>query len=158
MGTETMGGGLALGEDVDIVKLDEQGLLYLSPDIDEWTRVEELQISTVIDMDGDLDIGVPTVPNHLLYIYFPIFDEELPDLEKLHAVARMGAALIKSGHRVLSHCGMGFNRSALMAGLILTYLGMNGAAAVELIRQRRPGALFNENFASYLTSLTSDLA
>jgi protein-tyrosine phosphatase len=138
---------------VDIVELDEQGLLYLSPDIDEWAPVEQLRISAVIDMDGDLDIGVPTVPNHMLYIYFPIFDEELPDLEKLHAVARMGAALIRSGHKVLSHCGMGLNRSALMAGLILTYLGVKGPAAVELIRQRRPGALFNENFASYLTSI-----
>jgi protein-tyrosine phosphatase len=138
---------------VDIVKLDEQGLLYLSPDIDEWAPVEELRISAVIDMDGDLDIGVPTVPNHMLYIYFPIFDEELPDLQKLHAVARMGAALIKSGHRVLSHCGMGLNRSALMAGLIMTYLGVKGPAAVELIRQRRPGALFNENFALYLASI-----
>jgi protein-tyrosine phosphatase len=48
---------------------------------------------------------------------------------------------------------MGFNRSALMAGVILTYLGMKGPEAVELIRQRRPGALFNENFASYLMSI-----
>ena len=138
---------------MDIVKLDEDGLLYLSPDIDDWVPLEDLRISAVIDMDGDLDIGVPTVPNHMLYIYFPIFDEDLPDLEKLHAVARMGAGLIKSGHRLLSHCGMGFNRSALMAGLIMIYLGRTGPDVVELIRQRRPGALFNENFVSYLMSL-----
>ena len=138
---------------MDIVRLDEDGLLYLSPDVDDWAPLEDLRISAVIDMDGDLDIGVPTVPNHMLYIYFPIFDEDLPDLEKLHAVARMGAALIKSGHKLLSHCGMGFNRSALMAGLIMIYLGRTGPDAVELIRQRRPGALFNENFASYLMSL-----
>src|SRR5262249_32655391 len=97
--------------------------------------------------------GVPTVPNHMMYIYFPIFDEDLPDLGKLHALARMGAALIKSGHKVLSHCGMGFNRSALVAGLIMTYLGLTGPEAVRLIRERRPGALFNDNFASYLMSL-----
>jgi len=138
---------------MDIIRLDEDGFLYLSPDIDEWQRVEELQISAVIDMDGDLDIGVPTVPNHMMYIYFPIYDEDLPDLEKLHAVARMGAALIKSGHKVLSHCGMGFNRSALVAGLIMIYLGVTGPEAVRLIRERRPGALFNENFASYLMSI-----
>jgi len=138
---------------MDIVKLDEDGLLYLSPDIDDWAPLEDLRISAVIDMDGDLDIGVPTVPDHMLYIYFPIFDEDLPDLEKLHAVARMGAGLIRSGHKLLSHCGMGFNRSALMAGLIMIYLGRTGPDAVELIRQRRPGALFNENFASYLISL-----
>jgi protein-tyrosine phosphatase len=138
---------------MDVVKLDEDGFLYLSPDIDDWAPLEDLCISAVIDMDGDLDIGVPTVPNHMLYIYFPIFDEDLPDLEKLHAVAKMGAGLIKSGHKVLSHCGMGFNRSALMAGLIMVYLGSTGSRAIELIRQRRPGALFNENFASYLMSI-----
>jgi protein-tyrosine phosphatase len=138
---------------MDIVRLDQDGFLYLSPDIDDWAPLEDLRISAVIDMDGDLDIGVPTIPNHMLYIYFPIFDEELPDLEKLHAVAKMGARLIKSGHKVLSHCGMGFNRSALMAGLIMVYMGSTGPAAVELIRERRPGALFNENFASYLMSI-----
>src|SRR5215813_4598515 len=138
---------------MDIIRLDEDGFLYLSPDIDEWQRVEELQISAVIDMDGDLDIGVPTVPNHMLYVYFPIFDEDLPDLEKLHAVAKMGAALIRTGHRVLSHCGMGLNRSALMAGLILTYLGTPGPEAVDVLRQKRPGALYNENFATYLLSI-----
>jgi len=143
---------------MDIIKLDEDGFLYLSPDIDEWKPVEELQISAVIDMDGDLDIGVPTVPNHMLYIYFPIFDEGLPDLEKLHAVARMGAGLIRSGHRVLSHCGMGFNRSALVAGLIMTYLGVTGPEAVSLIRDRRPGALFNDNFADYLMSIDQAIA
>ena len=138
---------------MEIVQLDEAGSLFLSPDVDDWEPIERLKISAVIDMDGDLDIGVPTVPNHMLYIYFPIYDEDLPDLEKLHAVAGLGAALIRTGHRVLSHCGMGLNRSALMAGLILTYLGMPGAQAVDLLRQKRPGALYNETFAAYLHSV-----
>ena len=34
------------------------------------------------------------------------------------------------GQRVLVHCAMGHNRSALLAGVILTYLGMSGADAV----------------------------
>ena len=48
---------------------------------------------------------------------------------------------------------MGFNRSALMAGLILTKLGYDGPAAVARLRERRPGALYNERFAEYLSSL-----
>jgi len=48
---------------------------------------------------------------------------------------------------------MGFNRSALVAGLILNKLGMPGPAAVARLRQRRAGALFNEQFAGYLESL-----
>jgi protein-tyrosine phosphatase len=74
----------------------------------------------------------------------------MPDLDRLHAVARLGAELVRRGDRVLSHCGMGLNRSALMGGLILMYLGMDGRAAVERCRQRRPGALYNQVFAEYL--------
>src|SRR5581483_1689097 len=102
-----------------------------------------------------LDSGVPTMLDHTLYLYFPIHDDDLPDLHKLHAVARLGAILVESGHKVLSHCGMGFNRSALVAGVILTYLGLSAAQAVELLRERRPGALFNEKFAEYLSTINA---
>jgi protein-tyrosine phosphatase len=138
---------------MEVVQINAEGTIFLSPNIDDWDPIEERQISAVIDMDGDLDIGVPVVPNHMLYIYFPIFDEDLPDLSKLHAIARLGASLVKSGHRVLSHCGLGLNRSALMSGLILVYLGMNGKDTIELLRQKRPGALFNDQFAEYLESI-----
>ncbi len=133
--------------------LDEAGCLFLSPRIEDWKYVEEHGITVVIDLEGEIDRDIPTMPNHILYIYFPIYDEDLPDLAKLHAVARMAASLVAAGRRVLSHCGMGFNRSALLAGLILRYLGMSGPEAVEHLRQRRPGALFNEVFAAYLVSL-----
>ena len=48
---------------------------------------------------------------------------------------------------------MGFNRSGLVAGLILKSLGMPGDAAVLRIRERRPGALYNDRFAEYLLRL-----
>lgn len=138
---------------MEIFQLDDQGRLFISPDIDDWSKVEECDICAIIDMDGDLDIGVPTVPNQYLYIYFPIDDVlTLPDLEKLHAVARTGALLAGSGMRVLSHCGMGHNRCALVAGLILTYMGLTGQEAVELIRSKRQGALYNKAFAEYLAA------
>jgi protein-tyrosine phosphatase len=98
-------------------------------------------------------LGIPNIPNHMLYVYFPIFDDDLPDLNKLHALAKLGAQLVANGEKVLAHCGMGLNRSALVAGLVLTYLGMKGEDAVALLRDKRPGALFNESFASYLTAL-----
>jgi protein-tyrosine phosphatase len=140
---------------MDIICIDEKGCLFLSPRIDDWRYVDEHGISVVIDLEGDLDDDVPTIPNRVLYIYYPIFDEDLPDLAKLHAVARLGASLMQSGHKVLSHCGMGFNRSALVAGLILVYLGFTGEEAFQLLRLRRPGALFNDVFAAYLRGLTS---
>jgi len=48
---------------------------------------------------------------------------------------------------------MGFNRSALVAGVILNKLGASGSEVVQRIRERRPGALFNDVFAKYLESL-----
>ena len=137
---------------MDVVLINENGL-FLSPDIDDWQTIKEYNISVIIDLDGDLDIGVPTIPNEILYIYYPIYDEHLPDLVKLHAIGKLGAELVANGHRVLCHCLMGFNRSALVAGAILVALGMSGAQAVSLLQERRPGALYNETFAAYLQSL-----
>lgn len=138
---------------MDLVPLDEQRQLFISPSIDDWKPIEDYGITAVLDLDGNLDLGIPNIPNHMLYVYFPICDADLPDLNKLHALAKLGARLVANGEKVLAHCGMGFNRSALVAGLVLTYLGMKGEDAVALLREKRPGALFNENFAAYLTAL-----
>jgi hypothetical protein len=133
--------------------IDDDGLLFISPVIKDWSIISAHGIDTVMDMEGGLDECIPTAPGGCLYVYFPIFDEELPSLPKLEAIAHLGAHLIANGHRVLSHCGMGFNRSALVAGRILHRLGMSGPQVVRQIQQRRPGALFNEVFAEHLRSL-----
>jgi protein tyrosine phosphatase (PTP) superfamily phosphohydrolase (DUF442 family) len=138
---------------MSLIQVDESGYLFISPVLSDWASVEALGITAVIDMEGGLDECIPTAPNSCLYVYFPIFDEELPDLARLEAVAMMGAHLVQSGHRVLSHCGMGFNRSALVAALILHKLGMEGPAIIEQLRSRRPGALFNEVFAQHVATL-----
>jgi protein-tyrosine phosphatase len=133
--------------------VDDEGHLFISPAITDWTPINAAGIRTVIDLEGGLDHDVSTRPGHMLYIYHPIFDEDLPDLLPFQAVARMAAELIRQHRKVLSHCGLGLNRSALMAGVILTELGMPGHVAVDRLRERRPGALFNERFAQYLAAL-----
>ena len=138
---------------MDIICLDDNGCLFLSPKIEHWDPVAEYGITVVIDLEGGLDHCIPTMPNHILYLYYPIYDEDLPDMHKLQAVARLCASMVEAGHKVLSHCGMGFNRSALVAGLIMHKLGMPGRSVVERIRERRAGALFNENFARFLEEL-----
>jgi protein-tyrosine phosphatase len=138
---------------MDIFQIDDQGQLFISADVDNWDPIESHGITVVCDLDDDLDIGVPEIPDQLLYVYFPFEDKDLPDLNRLHSIARLGAELIRNGHKLLSHCGMGHNRSALLMGVILTYLGMSGEEAVALIRQKRQGALYNKTFASYLQRL-----
>ena len=83
-------------------------------------------------------------------------DQQLPSTSKLRAIAQLGASLIQDGHRVLAHCGMGYNRSGLIAGMILKALGVPGIAAVARIRERRPGALFNDRFADYLVGMEAE--
>jgi len=134
----------------EIVQLDDDGKLFLSGAIENWQPILDRGIDTVIDLEGGVDHGVPTDANKFLYIYLPIHDAQMPDMDRLHAVAKLGAELVKRGDRVLSHCGLGLNRSALMAALILMYNGMDNKTAVERIRQRRPGALYNQVFADYL--------
>ena len=137
----------------EIVQVDDDGRLFLSGAIEDWKPVHARRITIVIDLEGDVDHGVPTTADEFLYIYLPIHDGGMPNLERLHAVAELGARLVAQGHRVLSHCGMGLNRSALVAGLILVSGGMTGQQAVERLRARRRGALFNELFARYLLDL-----
>jgi hypothetical protein len=138
---------------MEVFQVDDAGRLFISPAINDWNVLDRHNVDTIIDLEGDIDEGVPTCPNKCLYIYFPILDEELPNLDKLDAIGDLGARVVIAGHRVLSHCGMGFNRSALVAGVILNKLGMPGHDVVQRLRERRPGALFNDCFADYLRSL-----
>jgi len=138
---------------MQLYPLDDAETLFISPAIDDWSPVHARRIGCVIDLEGEVDHGVPSVPGHLVYVYFPIYDEGLPDLARLDAVCALGTRLLESGQKVLAHCGMGFNRSALVAGSILVQKGMSGEEAVARIRERRPGALFNETFEAYLLSL-----
>ena len=138
--------------DFNLFPVDDDGRLFISPAIHDWSHLDPAGVRVVIDLEGGIDHGVPVLPNHTLYLYFPIFDEDLPDLERLHGIAQLGARLVRSGQPVLSHCGAGFNRSALVTGLILVELGWSGTRALDRLRERRPGALFNEIFAAYLGS------
>lgn len=137
----------------ELFQVDEAGLLFVSPEILDWRPLAERRIRLVIDLEGELDCGVPTIPNNLIYTYFPFEDSNLPDLVKLHALGRLAAEMIRSERAVLIHCQMGLNRSPLMAGVAMTHLGMTGAEAVRQLRAKRPGALYNPVYADYLRSL-----
>jgi protein-tyrosine phosphatase len=138
---------------MELFQVDDDGLLFVSPEILDWKPLAERKIKLVIDLEGEIDRDVPTVPNSLVYVYFPFDDAGLPDLVKLHALGRLAADMMRNGRAVLIHCSMGFNRSPLMAGVTFTHLGLTGAEAVERLRAKRAGALYNEVYADYLLSL-----
>jgi hypothetical protein len=141
---------------MELFPIDDDGRLFISGDLDNWACVALQGIDVVIDLDGGLDACIPTDANTCLYVYFPFDDDDeaLPSVTKLLAVAELAASLIREGHRVLAHCSMGYNRSGLVAGLVLKAMGMAGDAAVTRIRERRPGALYNDCYAEYITTST----
>ena len=136
-----------------LYQVDTAGQLFISGEVTDWQPLAAAGITAVIDLDCKLDIGTPQVPNSIVYLFWPIDDRpELPDVPLLQAIASLGAFLVGQGHKVLCQCGMGHNRSALVAGLILVQRGLTGVEAVERICQQREGALYNRVFRSYLLS------
>ena len=136
-----------------LYQIDPEGRLFISPEVNDWQPLADAGITAVIDLDCKLDTSVPTVPNSVLYIFWPIDDRrELPDERLLTTIGQLGASLLAQGHKVVCQCGMGQNRSALIAGMILLHCGLSGREAVALIRSHREGALWNQTFRNYLLS------
>lgn len=141
---------------MNISPVDDDEMLYVSSTIDDWSVLQGLAISVVVDLEGAIDDGVPIRPGGILYVYFPFNDDEMPDRDVLAASADFVTRLVRAGHRVLVHCGLGLNRSPLLAGLVLHRMGMTGPAAIERLRERRPGALFNEAYCAHLMELEAN--
>jgi protein-tyrosine phosphatase len=136
-----------------IHSVNPEGTLLLSGAIDSWDEVRKHHVSMVVDLEGGVDAGLPEEPNGLLYLYFPIADEELPEEEALRAVGRLVAELVRARRVVLVHCLLGLNRSNLLVAVALSYLGMTGSDAVRRLREIQPAALYNETFYSYALGL-----
>jgi protein-tyrosine phosphatase len=126
-----------------------QSSAYTAQDFDQ---LKKLGIEVVIDLEGGFD---PQYPALTSYLFWPIKDVPwLPDKEQLYNVGCFAHSLWRIlKKRVLVHCAQGYNRSGLVNGVILNVDGMPGVDAVKLIREKRPGALFNLVFANYLESL-----
>jgi hypothetical protein len=66
-----------------LFQVDDAGLLFISPVIEDWSALSSSGIDVVIDLEGGLDECIPTKPGSCLYVYFPIFDEDLPNETRL---------------------------------------------------------------------------
>ena len=141
---------------MDITPIDDEERLFVSSMIDDWSRIDEHDITVVVDLEGSIDTGIPTGDGNRMYLYYPFEDDSVPDPTMVGPLSTFLAELYRGGHRVLVHCRMGFNRSPLVAGAVLHRLGWNGCDAVARLRERRPGALFNEHYSGYLERLEDD--
>ncbi len=121
----------------------------------DWQPIHQHKIDVVVDLHGTLDPDVPTAPNSILYVFWPIEDHpELPDVRMLDSLTDMAAREVLDGHKVLAHCHKGKSRSGMFNAIVaMKLLGIDGRHAVELVRKGRPGALGNTSFVAYLESL-----
>jgi protein-tyrosine phosphatase len=89
-----------------------------------------------------------------LYIKFPFPDGPLPDMDDLHRLAGIGAALLAANKRIVVHCAAGHNRSGLLTALILRQLhNMTGSEAATFIQAKRKYVLWNKKYIGYLNEL-----
>ncbi len=135
-----------------------EGQLYQSgaPEgVADWEPIHAQRIDVVVDLYGTLDPGVPTDPNSILYLFWPIADTAaLPDTTILEVLTDTAVRLIGHGHRVLVHCHRGKSRSGLFNAIVVMKLtGVDGRTAIEIVRRGRPGALGNQTFVDYLEGL-----
>jgi len=93
--------------------------------------------------------GARAVERGRQLIVWPIKDGPIPDPVAAHSLARLVASHLANGSVVYIHCSAGYNRAALMAGLVLIERGMPPKEAVATVRQRRQGSLSDE-YASWL--------
>lgn len=75
----------------------------------------------------------------LEFHHIPVADFDVPSQVDVRAFLQAVAA--SAGRKVLAHCIAGRGRSGTMAALYLRSRGMDGAAAVRYVRERRPGAI-----------------
>ena len=75
----------------------------------------------------------------LEFHHIPVMDFDVPSRDDVRAFLQ--AVEASAGRKVLAHCIAGRGRSGTMAALYLRSRGMDGAAAVRHVRQRRPGAI-----------------
>lgn len=86
------------------------------------------------------------------YVFFQLDDvPTIPDTDAIDDLGAAVAALVRSGRRVAVNCAAGLNRSGLVVGRALIWLGHEPVEAIHRVRAARgPWALSNIGFARYL--------
>ena len=82
---------------MDLVPLDEQRQLFISPSIDEWKSIEDHGITAVIDLDGDLDLGIPKPMPQWARTFSSVVANRAPSLATAWSLFNSGRPSSKMG-------------------------------------------------------------
>lgn len=132
-----------------------RGRLWIAGSPVDYGWVRERGVTVVADLaDADAHPD-PAELEGLAYLKHPFVDtDELPDLVVVEGLATALVEALAAGRRALVHCTYGRNRSGLVTALVVRgLLGVDGATALTLVRERRFRAVNNARFAAYLLTL-----
>lgn len=119
---------------------------------DRISNIKELGIDIVINLVNVHDLALR---QHLFwYAHYPIGDGKSIDSQLLYELATYAAYYIQGGHKVLTHCHAGRNRSGFVNALIvMQLLDISGKKAMKVVRDARPNAIANPYFEYLLTNI-----
>src|SRR3954452_15445626 len=87
---------------MELFQIDDDGRLFVSAAIQRWNVAAARGVDVVIDLEGGLDLCIPTQANHCLYVYFPFDDDDRVAAEPDEAAgdrATRGGARARRPHR-----------------------------------------------------------
>ena len=114
--------------------------------ISSWNAKAVLTLMEKKELErfGVANLGEVIAQHRIDWYHLPIQDMSIPDkrIEENWSVISEGLRLIiKSGGNILIHCRGGLGRSGMIAALILVELGWSPEAAIQKVREVRPGAI-----------------
>jgi len=123
--------------------------LALSPlpslsDIDELAKIFNAIVVLIEphEFHGYMDLYLDKWRSYGVDVYYaPTPDFHPVDLLELHMINRWISKVIQNNGRVLVHCHGGIGRSGMVAASYLIYSGLDVYNAIEIVRNKRPGAL-----------------
>jgi protein-tyrosine phosphatase len=117
----------------------------LEPDEYEW-----LGIANLADAARDAGIDV---------LFLPIRDVDVPaSMSDCQATVRKAVAALRAGQGVVVHCRGGLGRSGLVAACCLVECCVAPDAAIEEVREARPGAIETREQEEFVTRYANERA
>jgi ADP-ribosyl-[dinitrogen reductase] hydrolase len=111
-------------------------------------ELSELQVET---------LGEAVRARHMEWLHLPIRDVSVPDASFESAWQAHGASLrsrLRAGFNVLVHCKGGLGRAGLVACRLLVDCGWTPHAALDAVREVRPGAVETKAQEHYVLNLS----
>ena len=101
----------------------------------EWSEMMILDI---------IDYPKRAQENGFIFYLFPIKDRNVPQKKELDVLIPVIIQHLSVGDNVLVHCRGGLGRAGTICACCLGHFGYDGYGAINLVRQRRSGAIQTE--------------